>query len=302
MHKGYVLVLMLLITGQIFAQLSEKNYRIYSVREKKEVSIDAIIIDMANYDVLFFGEEHNDSVGHYLEKTILEKFYTAYPGNVALSMEMFDRDVQPVMDEYLQGLVKEKNFVKDARVWSNYRDYKPMVEFAKEKKMDVVCANAAGRYSSLAVRKGMEGLMQLPEASKKFIAPVPFDTATGKYFDKLVEVMGGHDTSAGAMPVTMPGMDMIMGQSTWDATMAWSIAEYLKANKGMKVMQVNGRFHSDEGYAVVNQLHNYRPKAKSLILSTGSDDSFPNIDWSQFTGQGDYIIITDPSIKKTFED
>lgn len=297
-----IIPVFMMMAFSLQAQLSSANYKIYSVKEKKEVSIDAIIDDMATHDVLFFGEEHNDSVGHYLEITILQAMFAKYPQQVTLSMEMFDRDVQPVMDEYLRGLIKEKNFVKDARVWSNYSNYRPMVEYAKENHISVVCANAAGRYSGLAVRKGMTGLMQLPDASKKFIAPVPFDTATGKYFDKLVEVMGGHDTSAGAMPVTMPGMDMIMGQSTWDATMAYSIAEYMKSNKGMKVMQVNGRFHSDEGYAVVTQLKHYRPKVKPLIISTGSDDSFPNIDWTQFTGLGDYIIITDPKVKKTFED
>ena len=93
-----------------------------------------------------------------------------------------------------------------------------------------------------------------------------------------------------------------MGQSLWDATMAYSISEYLKKNKGKKVMQVNGRFHSDEGFAVVNQLKKYRPKTKSLIISALTDDSFPNIDWSKHKHLGDYIIITDPGIPKTFKE
>ena len=66
-------------------------------------------------------------------------------------MEMFDRDVQPVMNEYLKGYIREKNFTKDARTWGNYRDYKPMVEFAKEKKLDVGQANGAYFFNSLGV-------------------------------------------------------------------------------------------------------------------------------------------------------
>ena len=169
-----------------FAQLSEKNFRIYSVKAAKEISINDIADDMKNADVLFFGEEHNDSVTHYLENKMFETLYAKYSKSVALSMEMFDRDVQPVMNEYLTGLIREKNFNKDARVWSNYRDYKPMVEFAKTNKLDVICANAAGRYSNLAGRKGQKALMELPDESKKFFAPLPYDTATGPYYDKLM--------------------------------------------------------------------------------------------------------------------
>jgi uncharacterized iron-regulated protein len=286
--------------------LSEKNYRIYSAKLNKEVTLDDIIEDMQNYNVLFYGEEHNDSVTHYLEKTVFEKMTTKYGDKTALSMEMFDRDVQNVMNEYLKGFIREKNFIRDARVWSNYRDYKPMVERAKEKKLDVVCANAPSRYTNLAGRKGQAALKDLPAESKVFFAPLPYDTAQGKYYDKLIE-MSGHtpaknDTAKAkpAMPMGMP-FNLIVAQSLWDATMAYSISEYLKKNPAKKVMQVNGRFHSDQGFAVATQLKKYSPKTKALIISTGPDPSFPNIDWSKFKELGDYIIITDPAVPKTFE-
>ncbi len=291
------------------AQISETNYKIYSVKEGKEVTLNEIKADFVNYDVLFFGEEHNDSVTHYLENKVFELLYKNYP-NITLSMEMFDRDVQLVMNEYLNGDIREKNFKKDARVWSNYRDYRPMVEFAKTNKLDVICANAPSRYTNLAGRKGQKALMALGKDSKKYFAPLPYDTASGKYYEKLMD-LSGHtaapaaiDTGAKKAPpvFSMGGFNLVMGQSLWDATMAYSISQYLKHNKGKKVMQVNGRFHSDEGFAVVTQLKNYSPKLKSLIISTGSDDAFPNIDWSQHKLLGDFIIITDPNVPKTYKD
>src|ERR1700677_4383529 len=84
-------------------KLSEKNYRIYSVKLAKEVTLTDIANDMSNYDVLFFGEEHNDSVTHFIEAAMLELLYERFNTNLALSMEMFERDVQPVMNEYLKG-------------------------------------------------------------------------------------------------------------------------------------------------------------------------------------------------------
>jgi uncharacterized iron-regulated protein len=290
----------------IKAQLSEANYRIYSVKLGKEVTLNEIVEDMANADVLFFGEEHNDSVTHYLEQKTYELMYRKFGAKTTLSMEMFTRDVQAVMDEYLQGSIREKHFIKDARVWSNYKDYRPMVEFAKTNKLPIVCANAAGRYSNLAGRKGQKALMDLPAASKLFFAPLPYDTASGAYYNKLMG-LSGHSTTPDTGKIIMPvmsmgGFSLVTAQSLWDATMAYSIAEHLKQHKGQKVMQVNGRFHSDEGFAAVTQLKKYRPKAVALVVSCGSDPAFPNIDWKQYLSQGDYIVITDPAVPKTYQD
>lgn len=305
-YRTLFICFLLIIGSQLFGQISEKHFRIYSVELAKEVTLNDIAEEMKNYDVLFFGEEHNDSVAHYLENKMFEVLYQKFTNNITLSMEMFDRDVQPVMNEYLKGYIRENNFTKDARVWKNYKDYKPMVEFAKNNKLDIICANAPSRYTNLAGRKGQKALMELPDESKKYFAPLPYDTASGKYYEKLKSV--SHDTSTSKdttvnKPPPMPiGFNLIMGQSLWDATMAYSISEYLKKNKGKKVMQVNGRFHSDEGFAIVTQLKKYRAKTKSLIISTGTDESFPNIDWNKHKHLGDYIIITDPTVPKTFKE
>ena len=308
--KKIILVLFLCpLIAKAQEKLSEKNYRIYSVKLAKEVPLNVIAEDMINYDVLFFGEEHNDSVTHYLEKTMFELMYAKYGDDLALSMEMFDRDVQPVMNEYLLGVIKEKHFIKDARVWSNYKDYKPMIELAKDKGLDVICANAAGRYSNLAGRKGQDALKNLPKESKGFFAPIPYDTATGGYYEKLTGLpahAAGTTTDTGktktAPAMSMGGFNLVMAQSLWDATMAYSIAQYRKEHKKRKIMQVNGKFHSDEGYAVAAQLKNYSPKIKELVISTSGDEAFPRINWDNYKKDGDYIIITDPNVPRTYKE
>lgn len=303
-----IIMALLALPLMVTAQLSEKNYRIYSVKLGKEVTLSDIADDMKNYNVLFFGEEHNDSVTHFLERSMLELMYNKYNNGLALSMEMFDRDVQPVMDEYLKDFIREKNFTKDARVWSNYKDYRPMVEFAKSKGLNIVCANAPTRYANLAGRKGQSALMELPQESKSFFAPLPYDSATGAYYNKLMAESGhtmapSKDSGAKAPPsMPMPAFNLPMAQSLWDATMAYSISEYWKKNKEKKIMQVNGKFHSDERFAIVTQLKHYSPKARTLVISSTSDDAFPNIDWTKYKQFGDYIIITDPKVPKTFKD
>lgn len=222
-------------------------------------------------------------------------------------MEMFDRDVQLIMDEYLDGHIREQNFKKDARAWSNYRDYRPMVEIAKSEQLDIICANAPRRYTNLAGRKGQESLMNLSPEAKSYMAPLPYPAASGGYYDKLI-ALTSHEPSnndsakvAVAPVANMGGFDLITAQSLWDATMAYSISSYLKKNKRKKIFQVNGRFHSDEHFGLVTQLKTYNPKIKIGVISALSDDSFPNVDWDKFKHLGDFIILTDPNVPKTYE-
>lgn len=289
--KKLLVLICLLIPFVGLSQDLSKHYKIYDVKKQKTITVDDIVADLANANVLFFGEEHNDSIGHYLEATLFSKIANAYPSKAALTMEMFHTDVQPVINEYLSGIINEKNFVKEARAWNNYKDYKPMIETAKANKLDVIGGNGAARYSNAVTRSGLEILNQLSANSKQFIAPLPIDTATDRYYDKFIETLGDHG---------MGGMKVYQTQNFWDATMAWSIAKYAKANKDKKIFQVNGRFHSDEKLGTLAKLKKYAPKLKALNISSFSAEDFNNPDWKKYETLGDYIIVTDPTLKRTF--
>ena len=139
----------------------EKHYRIYDTRTKQIITIDKIVTDMANADVLFFGEEHNDSAGHYLENEIFRALHRQYADKIILSMEMFETDGQLVLNEYLAGTIDEARFSRDLRLWNNYKDYRPMIEYAKQNKIPVIAANPPRRYVSLVTRRGMRALDSL---------------------------------------------------------------------------------------------------------------------------------------------
>ncbi len=253
------------ISSAVYAQEISNHYKIYDVKKQKTVTIDDIVSDMNVNDVLFFGEDHNDSIGHYLEAEIFKKLNIAYPQKTALSLEMFHTDVQPEVDEYLAGLISEKNFIKEGRAWGNYKDYKPLVEYAKQHNLKVIAANAATRYSNAVTMGGLKALENFPKTSFNFLPPLPIDTARGRYYDKFIETLGGHN---------MGSMKIYQTQNLWDATMAWSINKFTKANKGIKVLQLNGRFHSDEKLGTLAQLARVNPKLKILNISSFSDASF----------------------------
>jgi len=289
--KYSLLIIALITTTTLFAQNNGDNYKIYDVKKQKLIVLDDIIADMDKADVLFYGEDHNDSIGHYLEAEIFKKLNEKYPKKTALTLEMFHTDVQPVIDEYLSGLIAEKNFIKEGRAWPNYKDYRPLIEYAKENKIEVIGANAATRYSNAVTKDGLDILKKFPKNTALFLPPLPIDTAKGRYNEKFAETMGGH---------SMGPMKIYQTQNLWDATMAWFIAKFIKQHKGTKVLQLNGRFHSDEKLGTVAKLRKYEPNLQILNISSFSDASFNNPNWEKFKNLGDYIILTNPEIKRSF--
>lgn len=266
------------------AQTAGVDYKIYSSATRQEIGVKEIAENTKSGEVLIFGEQHDDSIGHLMEFNILKELHEKLGSNLILSMEMFHRDVQYILDEYLQDLISEKNFIKESRAWETYKtDYKPCVEFAKQNKLTVVAANTPSRYTNMVTRKGLGSLNSLSKnVRKSYLPPLPVDTLTGKYFDNFMEVMGGH---------SVPGMNLYQSQNIWDATMAWSIAQAMKQQKNAVVFMLVGRFHSDYHLGTTHRLEqDYKKKVKNI--SCFSADDFAQPDWEKYASQGDYIIVT----------
>lgn len=319
--RGYIISTMILVlctmSVSLFAlvkNLGEGDYVVYSVKVNETVTIDRIVEDFVDYDVIIFGEEHNDAVVHYLELLLFQELHDRYGNSLTLSLEMFDRDVQVILDEYLTGQITEKHFKRDARAWINYEDYRPLVEFAKTSKIGVIAANAPMRYTNIARTRGQDALLVISETAKSFLAPLPYDTATGEYREKLLKIqevlepllikkdsLMPSDKMQKKMPPAMMVFKINQGQSLWDATMAYAIYQYRKHNKDKKVLHINGKFHSDEYFGVVEQLRRYDPELKILVISSFPDDQFPDVDFTEYIYLADYIIITDPSVVRSFD-
>lgn len=283
--KKIIICCLFLVPATAWAQKGEGLYKIYDTKNKKEIGIDDIAKKFSTADVLFFGEEHDDTIGHILEARIFEASHKLLADKLTLSMEMFERDVQLVVNEYLAGLISEKNLLKEGRAWKNYSDYKPLVEYAKANKLQVVAANTPPRYTNAVTRGSLQALSNFSKEAKQWLPPLPVDTASGRYYEKFLEIMGGHGV--------MPGMHIFQSQNLWDATMAWSIYSQLKKNPKQKIMHLNGRFHSDEKLGIIAQLNKLsKNKLRILNICSFYEDDISKPDWTQYEKEGDFIIIT----------
>ncbi|RYE31275.1 MAG: hypothetical protein EOP42_10850 [Sphingobacteriaceae bacterium] len=289
-YKRSIYTFLMLMTVSFGYAQTSNSYKIYNSASHKIISVDELVKVLDKTDVIFYGEEHNDSVGHLLEATILQKLYEKHQLKTALSMEMFETDCQQVLNEYLTGLIREKNFITDARCWPNYQDYRPMVEFAKSSQIPVIAANAPGRYTNMVSRGGLVALNKLNQTGKSCLPPLPIDTAAGAYLQKFEAIMGGHSA--------MGGMQIYQAQNLWDATMGWSIASFLKTHPGFTVLQINGGFHSEEKLGAVAQLQKYQPKATVKNIAAFAVEDFAKPDWDKLSKLADFVVVTAAEVSK----
>ncbi|WP_158861423.1 ChaN family lipoprotein [Lunatibacter salilacus] len=282
----------LICEQQLAAQQEwEKYMKIFDVRTGEECKISDLVAAMEDVDVLFFGEEHDDSIAHQIQAVLFENLLEVYK-DVTLSLEMFERDVQLVMDEYLADHITEAKLREEGRAWKNYDDYSPMVNLAKSKGQLVVAANVPTRYANLVSRKGLDALKDLPKESKRYLPSLPIFTYHPFYEKKFNEAMGGHGHGMGPT--------IFHAQLLRDATMAESVFETWRKNKKTKILHLNGRFHSDEYLGTVAELKRRRKRMDILTISCFSSEDFDAPEWDEHAGLGNFVILTDPTVSKSF--
>ena len=290
-----------------FKRTSEKlDYRIYD-SFGSEAGLCELIQSIKNSDVAFLGEIHTDSVAHGLEALLLEM---TFDENLTLSLEMFETDVQFVLDEYLAGLINEEHFLKSSRAWENYNsDYRALVEFSKNNNVNIIAANAPGRYVNMVSRLGKDSLSALHKETKKFLPPLPYPDASLEYKERFKETMRFHsftsqvskssqETHGGSMGAGSSEVfqdylaRFLEAQSLWETSMAWSIASYLRANPEDRVININGSFHTDYSLGIPEHLDKYLPGLETMTISIVPSQQFPEFNESM-KNLADFIIVTD---------
>jgi uncharacterized iron-regulated protein len=306
-------------------------------------SLQGIIRAMAQVDAVLVGESHTDPVGHWVQVELLrealavtragEQAGTLRP--VALSLEMFERDVQGIVDEYLQDLITEDQFKTSARPWDYYdTDYRPMVELAKEAGIPVIAANAPRRYVNRVTRLGRDALNDLPPHARSYLPPLPYPQPTAAYRDEWLTLMAempmerqcevpaeeevGHaavdppemeqperpaeESPAGGAPSHMAAFmeNGLQAQTLWDASMAHAITTFLELNPGALVLHMVGGFHVENHTGIPEQVQHYRPGTRSLVVSMEIADDFRSFDPTEHAGRGDFVILTDKSLDQDF--
>ncbi|MBT8488540.1 MAG: ChaN family lipoprotein [Gemmatimonadetes bacterium] len=276
------------------------DYVVYD-RRGEPTTLRAIVANAAAQEVLLVGEEHDDMVGHAIEVEVLdlvadEMALTSPRRTVVLSLEMFERDVQYILDEYLAGFIGEDHFLRSTRPWDDYEArYRPIVEAARSRGMPVVAANAPRRYVSRVTREGPESLALLPGEALRYLPPLPYPGPSPRYREQwdaiMEEAMAGYEGDAQARDYTA-NPNTIWSQALWDASMGHAVSQALVRHVGGFVVHFAGSFHVESGTGILERIHDYRPGTRvATVVMTKVEDVGAWVD-EEHGSLGDFVILT----------
>lgn len=280
----------------------------------RRCSMEEVLRSAQTCDVVVVGETHDDPVAHQLQLYMLMALQQTR--RCVLSLEMFEADVQPVLDEYMAGHIREADMLLDARPWANYAvDYRPLVECAKEAGCPVACANAPRRYVG-AVGRDKDGLAQAwSPAARACLPPLPLPSPSAAYMAHCladpavvsVEAQAQSGISARAEGGGCPYIGLsrrdglLPAMRLWDASMAHSIRTSLGAHPGRLVLHVCGSFHAEKRVGIVEMLLRYRPETKVVVVVVYPEDEWTTFDAARHGGAADFVLLSDASLPRSHE-
>lgn len=245
-------------------------HRAYDTRRKQFLDFESLVSRLTAADLVFVGEQHDDPATHRMELALLEGI-ARRRDSVVLALEMFERDVQPLLDRYLADSTSEEAFLQGGRPWKNYAaDYRPLLELARARRWPVIASNVPRSLASLVGRGGLPALDTLAATARSQLAET-LTCPEDAYYQKFAKAMGdlaSHSPSAGPGNEEAPSARlrrMYEAQCVKDETMGESVARVWRP--GRLVVHYNGAFHSDFRLGTAARTSRRIPNAGMLVVT-----------------------------------
>ena len=287
MIKKITLIILLGIFS-VTAFSQKTAFKLYKP-DGSETNYSALLEASESSDVILFGEHHDNPLCHWLQLELAVDLYERIGDSLVLGAEMFERDNQVILNEYLSGKISSRSFEGQARLWPNYEtDYKPLVEFAKSNNLPFIATNIPRRYAAMIASEGFEGLDSIDNQAKKWIAPlpIPYDASLPGY-KKMTEMMGKKKADP----------NLPKAQAIKDATMAHHILENL--NEEQVFLHYNGTYHSNNYEGIGWYLEKYNPEIQTTTIATVEQQNI-EILLDKNKKLADFILVIPGNMTKTY--
>jgi len=223
-----------LVPGTIYAQGTEA------------VTLEQALAAVQPGQVVVLGEQHGTQVQAAQQLQVLETLRKN--GHlVSLGMEFFEYPGQALVESYRRGELDEASFLQQIG-WGmgfSYDAYRSQVQFPRLDSEYVIALNAPRSLTGRISKVGIDGL----SADEKALLPPDWTLGNDGYLERFKDVMG-----MGHLPTTDAVGRYFAAQSTWDDTMAWKAAEFLKAHPEQVLVIIVGEFHVQYGGGLPDRL------------------------------------------------
>ena len=217
------------------AASSHEDLRLYDVAQGKETNLSGILSDLRQKKVILVGEHHTNERHHSAQLTIIQSLHEiGMP--VAVGLEMFRSDSQPILDRWYQGKLDEKDFQE-----AYYHDwgypwplYGRIFDYARIKKIPLIGLNVPREVTQKVAREGFDALSDKEKEDLPFVeCKVDPD-----YMAFIKRAYGAH--AHGQMNFD----NFCEAQLVWDKVMAVHAQGYLESNPDRVMIILAGTGHA----------------------------------------------------------
>lgn len=211
------------------------SLRMYDVATGKETPLSGILPDLKRKKIILVGEHHTNESHHRAQLTVLRFLHEAgIP--VAVGMEMFRSESQPILDQWCQGKLDEKALQKayDDDWGYPWPLYAQILEYARSRKIPLVGLNIPREVTQKVAREGFNSLSK-EERGK---LPIVECNVGAEYMAFIKRAYGAH--AHGRMNLT----NFCEAQLVWDKVMAIHAERYLESNPGRVMILLAGTGHA----------------------------------------------------------
>ena len=231
-------------TAELIVRAQQTPLEVVDATTGDVVSVDTMLADLRNKRVVYVGERHDRPEDHAAQYALLRRLY-AEDHSIAIGMEMFQVPFQEALDRWTAGQIDESvlryETQYDKRWGYDFSMYRPILEYARSRGLEVVALNAPREVVFAVAEAGVEGLPDnvaatLPELDLN-------DPEHRALFDAEFDPVQHH---------IRDGVDRYyQAQVVWDETMGSRVAETLDRPDGPSRMIVfAGRVHVQEGIGI----------------------------------------------------
>jgi uncharacterized iron-regulated protein len=233
--------------------------QIVDLASGKVIGFEDLIAHLSSKDLIFVGEAHDNADHHLIQIQILQAL-AGRPSSLTLGMEYFQQHQQPMLDRYIQGDSTETEFLEAVdwkKNWGfDYRLYRPLMQFARERKYRVLAINAPNPLVRKVARTGLKSL----EPSEREQLPKDIDLTQDRHRAFLSGIYSEH------APGDLKDFEYFYeAQCVWEETMASHLAEHLASGKG-KVIAFTGNGHIVNKFGVPDRTVRRVPVSMATVM------------------------------------
>ncbi|MFB3885708.1 MAG: ChaN family lipoprotein [Thermodesulfobacteriota bacterium] len=223
--------------------------------------LQAMMDHVADKKIIYVGETHDQFSHHAMQLEIIQDLHRRGK-KVAVGMEMFQKPFQKVVDEYIEGKIEERAFLKGTEYFKrwgfDYQLYRPILQLAREERIPVVALN---QRQEVVDRVFQSGLDSLSEEEKKSL-PIQMDFSDDAYRERLRKVFGEHKDSKAK------NFDYFcQAQILWDETMAESVDQFLRTHPDHQMVVLAGSGHLEYGSGIPRRVARRNGYGHAIILN-----------------------------------